>query len=58
LKLEAAKELGITIPDDGYWGFHTSRDCGRMGGAVGGRIGGQMVKRLISIAQDKIAEEN
>jgi hypothetical protein len=35
-KTELAKELGIKIPEDGYWGNMSSRTCGLVGGAIGG----------------------
>lgn len=28
LKMEAARELGVTIPQDGYYGNYTSRETG------------------------------
>lgn len=36
-KEELARELGIKIPEDGYWGDMPSRVCGLVGGAIGGK---------------------
>jgi hypothetical protein len=47
LKFEACRELGITIPEDGYYGNMISRDAGR--------IGGNITRRLIQIAEQQIA---
>lgn len=38
-KLEAAKEVGIQAPADGYWGNYASRD--------NGAVGGHMVRKMI-----------
>lgn len=37
-KTELAKDLGIQVPKDGYWGNMPSRVCGTVGGAIGGNI--------------------
>lgn len=52
-KYEIAEEMGI-VPQiqDGYWGELSSRDCGR----VGGRIGGNMVKVMVSRAEEDLAK--
>lgn len=34
LKYEAAQELGITIPQDGYFGNVVSRETGSLGGYI------------------------
>jgi hypothetical protein len=31
MKGEIAKELGIRLPADGYWGTITAKDCGKIG---------------------------
>lgn len=31
MKVEIAKELGIRLPADGYWGKITAKDCGKIG---------------------------
>jgi len=47
LKYEVAQELGIQIPQDGYYGYMTSRDTGA--------IGGHITRRLIQIAEQQLA---
>jgi hypothetical protein len=47
LKYEVAQELGIQIPQDGYYGFFATRDTGA--------IGGHMVRRMIQIAEQQLA---
>ncbi|MFW5992104.1 MAG: small, acid-soluble spore protein, alpha/beta type, partial [Halanaerobiaceae bacterium] len=32
LKFEVAQELGISVPQSGYWGEFTTRDTGAIGG--------------------------
>jgi len=46
-KYEVAQELGVTPPPDGYWGDVPSRQCGA--------VGGHMVRRLIEIAEQRLA---
>lgn len=47
LKYEVAQELGIQIPQDGYYGYMATRDTGA--------IGGNITRRLIQIAEQQIA---
>lgn len=47
LKYEVAQELGIQIPQDGYYGNMTSRDTGS--------IGGYITRRLVQIAEQQLA---
>ncbi len=47
LKFEAAQELGIQIPQDGYYGNMITRDTGR--------IGGNITRRLVQIAEQQLA---
>ncbi|CAM3882172.1 alpha/beta-type small acid-soluble spore protein [Cohnella lubricantis] len=47
LKYEVAQELGITLPQDGYYGNMVTRDTGH--------IGGQITKRLVQIAEQQLA---
>lgn len=47
LKYEVAQELGIQIPQDGYYGFMTSRDTGA--------IGGNITRRLVQIAEQQLS---
>jgi len=46
LKYEVASELGIQIPQDGYYGYMATRDTGA--------IGGHMVRRLVQIAEQQL----
>jgi hypothetical protein len=50
LKFEVAQELGIQIPQDGYYGFMTTRDTGA--------IGGHMVRRMVQIAEQQLSGFN
>lgn len=50
MKYEIANELGIPIPQDGYYGNYTSRDTGS--------IGGYMTKRLVQQAQQTLSGYN
>jgi len=45
-KYEIADEVGIDVPEDGYWGNMTSRQCGT--------VGGYMVKRMIQMAEEQL----
>jgi len=47
LKYEIAQELGIQLPQDGYYGHMTTRDIGT--------IGGYITKRLVQLAQQQIS---
>jgi len=47
LKFEIAQELGIQIPQDGYYGNMITRDTGR--------IGGNITRRLVQIAEQSLA---
>jgi Small, acid-soluble spore proteins, alpha/beta type len=49
LKYEVASELGITPPTDGYWGMKTSYE--------NGSIGGSITKRLVTFAQEHLANQ-
>lgn len=46
-KYEVANELGIQTPQDGYWGTMTTRDTGA--------IGGHMVRKMIAMAEQSLA---
>lgn len=50
LKFEIAQELGVPY-QPGYNGHLPARDAGRLGG----KIGGNMVRRLITIAEQALA---
>ncbi|MNH84774.1 Small, acid-soluble spore protein 1 [compost metagenome] len=47
LKYEAAQELGVTIPQDGYLGDNTSRENGSLGGYI--------TKRLVQLAEQQLS---
>jgi hypothetical protein len=47
LKYEVAQELGIAIPQDGYYGNMATRDAGA--------IGGHITRRLVQIAEQQLA---
>jgi hypothetical protein len=47
LKYEVAQELGIQIPQDGYYGNMTTRDTGS--------IGGRITRRLVQMAEQQLA---
>lgn len=47
MKYEVAQELGIKIPEDGYYGFMATRDTGA--------IGGHITRRLIQIAEQSLS---
>ena len=47
LKFEVAQELGIQIPQDGYYGNVVTRETGR--------IGGNITRRLVEIAEHQLA---
>jgi len=47
LKFEACQELGISMPQDGYYGSMITRDTGR--------IGGNITRRLVQIAEQQLA---
>jgi hypothetical protein len=47
LKMEAAQQLGVQIPSDGYYGFVTARDAGSLGGYI--------TKNLIAMAEQQLS---
>ncbi|RED56276.1 alpha/beta-type small acid-soluble spore protein [Cohnella lupini] len=47
LKYEACQELGISMPQDGYYGSMLTKDTGR--------IGGNITRRLVQIAEQQLA---
>lgn len=50
LKTEAAHQLGVTIPQDGYYGNYTSRETGSLGGYI--------TKRLVQLAEQSLSGSN
>ncbi|THF82631.1 alpha/beta-type small acid-soluble spore protein [Cohnella fermenti] len=47
MKFEAAQELGIQIPQDGYYGNMITRETGS--------IGGHITRKLVQIAEQQLA---
>ncbi len=47
LKFEAAQELGIAIPQDGYQGNMTTKE--------NGSLGGHITRNLVRIAEQQLA---
>lgn len=47
MKYEVAQELGIQIPQDGYYGYMASRDTGA--------LGGQITRRLVQLAEQQLS---
>ena len=47
MKMEAAQELGVQIPSDGYYGNVTSRDAGSLGGYI--------TKKLVQMAEQQLS---
>lgn len=52
VKYEVAKSLGIPL-EEGYNGQLSTESAGQ----IGGQIGGAMVKELIRMAQEKLANQ-
>lgn len=48
-KYEVAHELGIQVPEHGYWGDIPSR--------LNGAIGGNMVRRMIAAAEQSLIDQ-
>lgn len=46
LKYEVAQELGIQLPQDGYYGNMTTRDMGSIGGSI--------TRRLVQMAEQQL----
>ena len=47
MKYEVAQELGIAIPQDGYYGNMATRDAGSLGGYI--------TRKLVQIAEQSLA---
>ncbi|MGG4144607.1 alpha/beta-type small acid-soluble spore protein [Paenibacillus algorifonticola] len=47
MKLEAAQELGVQLPADGYYGNISTRDAGSLGGYI--------TKKLVQIAEQQLS---
>ena len=52
-RYEEAIEMGVKIPEDGYWGDVPSRICG----AVGGAIGGNEVRNAVEAYERQLIKE-
>ncbi|WP_270165103.1 alpha/beta-type small acid-soluble spore protein [Paenibacillus sp. SYP-B4298] len=50
MKFEAAQELGIQIPADGYYGNIATRDAGSLGGYI--------TRKLVQIAEQQLAGQS
>ncbi len=56
-KWQIAEELGLDQKVRSLgWADMPSRECGAVGGRIGGQIGGQMVRRMIALAEERIAQ--
>ncbi|MBK1810417.1 small, acid-soluble spore protein, alpha/beta type [Clostridium sp. YIM B02505] len=53
-KSEQAKELGIELPKDGYWGNTSSKVCGMVGGAEGGNF----TKNAVQSFEEMLSKRN
>lgn len=47
MKYETAQELGITPPENGYWGHLTTRE--------NGAIGGSITQKLVALAEQHLS---
>ncbi|SDX68113.1 alpha/beta-type small acid-soluble spore protein [Paenibacillus sp. CF384] len=50
MKFEAAQELGIQIPSDGYYGNVSTRDAGSLGGYI--------TRKLVQIAEQQLSGQS
>ncbi len=48
-KYEVANEIGLNVPQSGYWGELTARDCGA--------VGGHMVRKMVEAYENTVAGE-
>ncbi|MEW6031450.1 MAG: small, acid-soluble spore protein, alpha/beta type [Bacillota bacterium] len=56
-KWHIAEELGLDQKVRSLgWADMPTRDVGAIGGHLGGQIGGQMVRRMIALAEERIAQ--
>jgi hypothetical protein len=46
-KYEVARDIGVRVPEDDYWGELPSRECGA--------VGGHMVRKMIEMAEESLA---
>lgn len=52
VKYEVAKDLGVPLKSEGSNGELTTESAGK----IGGKIGGSMVREMIRIAQQRLAD--
>ncbi|RAP75357.1 alpha/beta-type small acid-soluble spore protein [Paenibacillus montanisoli] len=50
MKFEAAQELGIAIPQDGYYGNVSTRDAGSLGGYI--------TRKLVQMAEQQLSGQS
>ncbi|TCZ75862.1 alpha/beta-type small acid-soluble spore protein [Paenibacillus albiflavus] len=50
MKVEAAQELNVQIPQNGYYGNMTSRETGS--------LGGQITKKLVQMAEQSMSGQS
>ncbi len=50
MKFEAAQELGIQLPADGYYGNIATRDAGSLGGYI--------TRKLVQIAEQQLSGQS
>jgi small acid-soluble spore protein B (major beta-type SASP) len=50
MKMEAAQELNVQIPQNGYYGNMTSRETGS--------LGGQITKKLVQMAEQSMSGQS
>lgn len=48
-KYEVANEIGVHVPETGYWGNMTSRECGS--------VGGYMVKKMVESYENSLVQK-
>jgi small acid-soluble spore protein A (major alpha-type SASP) len=48
-KYEVAQEIGVNPPESGYWGDLPARQCGA--------VGGHMVRKMIQLAEQQLAQQ-
>jgi small acid-soluble spore protein A (major alpha-type SASP) len=46
-KYEVARNIGVNVPQDDYWGEIPARQCGA--------VGGEMVRKMIEMAEQNLA---
>lgn len=49
-KYEVARDIGVNIPTDHYWGDISARQCGA--------VGGNMVRQMIEMAENTLVNRS